>query len=146
MHAIGNYKFGSGIAWRPKTCLYEFVGLVFELVGEAQARDHYISLTIKEKAPKREVAMNGLFLVNVPDARDELTEEFTRILLLQVPPGKDVIGEFATRRILKDETDELVCFDNLAESDDARVFEGLKGDVTTNAAGRISAGPNRENG
>jgi len=36
----------------------------------------------KEEVLEFEVTMDDLFLVNVPDARDELTEYFARILLL----------------------------------------------------------------
>jgi len=70
-------------------------------------------MPVEEKVFEFEVAMNDLFLVNVPDARDELTKEFARILLLEVSVGKDMIEEFTAGRVLENDTDVLVRFDNV---------------------------------
>jgi len=86
---------------------------VFEPIGETEVRDYHIPMPIEEEVFEFEVTMDDLFLVNVPDARDELTEEFACVLLLQVAVGKDMVEEFATRRVLEDDTDVLVCFDNV---------------------------------
>ena len=86
---------------------------MFEAVGETKVGDYHVPMPIEEEVFEFEVAMNDLFLVNVPDARDELTEEFARILLLQVAVGKDVVEEFTTRRVLEDDADILVRLDNV---------------------------------
>jgi hypothetical protein len=118
---------------------------VFEPIGETEVRDYHVSMPIEEEVFEFEVAVDDLFLVNVPDARDELTEEFARILLLQVAVGEDVVEEFTTRRVLEDDTDVLVRFDNVVQSDDVRMFESLKEEVRTGKRpGSISVGPNKE--
>jgi hypothetical protein len=53
--------------------------------------------------------------------------------------GEDVVEEFTTRRVLEDDTDVLVCFDNVVQSDDIRMFKSLK-----EANARISVGPNKK--
>ena len=105
---------------------------MFEPIGETKVGDYHVPMPVEEEVFEFEVAMNDFFLVNVPDARDELTEEFARILLLQVTVGKDVVEEFATRRVFEDDTDVLVGFDDVVESDDVRVFESLKEGVDAN--------------
>ena len=86
---------------------------MFEPIGETKVRDYHVPVAIEEEVFEFEVPMDDLFLVNVPDTRNELTEEFARILLLQVAVGEDVVEEFATRRVLEDDTNILVRFDNV---------------------------------
>ena len=43
--------------------------------------------------------------------------------------GKDVVEESTTQRILEDDTDVLVRFDDVVQSNDVRVFESLKEEV-----------------
>ena len=98
---------------------------MFEPIGETEVRDDHVSVSIEEEVFEFEVAVNDLFLVNVPDARDELTKEFARVLLLQVAVGEDVVEEFTTRRVLEDDADILVRLNDIVKSDNVRVFEGL---------------------
>jgi hypothetical protein len=86
---------------------------VFEPIRETEVRDYHVPVPIEEEVFEFEVAMNDLFLVDVPDARDELTKKFARILLLEVTVGKDVVEEFTTGRVLEDDTDILVRLDNV---------------------------------
>ena len=110
----GRYgKFWSGITRGPITRLHEFVGLAFKPIRETEVRDYRIPLPVKEEILELEVAMNDLFLVNVQDARDELTKEFACILLLEVTVGKYVVEEFTAGRVLEYDTDVLVRFDNV---------------------------------
>ena len=126
VHAVGNDKFGSSITRGPTTCLHEFIGLVFESIGETEVRDYHVPVSVKEEVFEFEVTMNDLFLVNVPDAGYELTKEFACVLLLEVAVGEDVVEEFTSRRVLEDDTDVLVGFDNVIQSDDIGVFKSLK--------------------
>ena len=111
--AVGNDEFGSGVTRGPTTRLHEFIRLVFKPVCEPKVRDYHVPMPVKEEVFEFEVPMDDLFLVNVPDARDELTKEFARILFLQIAVGKDMVEEFATGRVLEDDTDVLVRFDNV---------------------------------
>ena len=86
---------------------------MFESVSETKIGDYHVPMPIKEEVFEFEVAMNDLFLVDVPDARDELTKEFARILLLEVAVGKDVVEEFTAGRVFEDDTDIFVRFDNV---------------------------------
>ena len=108
---------------------------MFEPIGETKVRDDHIPVPIEEEVFKFEVAVDDLFLVNVPDARDELTEEFARVLLLQIAVGEDVVEEFTTRRVLEDDADVLVRLDDVVKSDNVRMFEGLVGRVGAKTPG-----------
>lgn len=102
---------------------------MFEPVGETKVGDYHVPVPIEEEVLEFEVAMDDLFLVNVPDTGDELTEELARILLLQVTVGEDVVEEFTTRRVLEDDADVLVRLDNIVQSNDVWMFESLKEQV-----------------
>ena len=86
---------------------------MFEPIRETEVGDYHVPMPVEEKVFEFEVTMNDLFLVNVPDARDELTKEFARILLLEVSVGKDMVEEFTAGRVLENDTDVLVRFDNV---------------------------------
>lgn len=98
---------------------------MFELIGETEARDDQILVSIKEEAFEFEAAVDDVFLVNIPDAGDELTKEFAGDVFRQIAVGKDVVEEFTTGRVLEDNTDKLVRLDDVVKLDDIRVFEGL---------------------
>ena len=98
---------------------------MFEPIGETKVRDDHVPVSIEEEVFEFEVAVDDLFLMNIPDTRDELTEKFARVLLLQVTVGEDVVEEFTTRRVLEDDADILVRLDDVVKSDNIRVFEGL---------------------
>lgn len=99
---------------------------MLEPVGETEVSDYHVPVSIKEEVFEFEVAMDDLFLVNVPNTRDELTKKFARVLLLQVAVGEDVVEEFTTGGVLEDDANVLVRFDNVVQSDDVRVFESLE--------------------
>ena len=116
---------------------------MFEAIGETKVRDDHVPVSIEEEVFELEVTVDDLFLVNIPDARDELTKEFARVLLLQVAVGEDVVEEFTTRRVLEDDADILVGLDHVVQSDDIRMFEGLEEEAGAKTAGSRSVGPNR---
>jgi len=84
-----------------------------------------ITFLFEEEAFEFEAAMDDLFLVDVPDAGDELTEEFARDVSRQIAVGEDVVEEFTTGRVLEDDTDILVRLDDVVKSDDIRMFKDL---------------------
>ena len=47
---------------------------MFEPIGETKVRYYDVSVSVKEEVFEFQVAVDNLFLVDVPDARDELTE------------------------------------------------------------------------
>jgi hypothetical protein len=117
---------------------------VLEPVGETEVCDYHVPVSVEEEVFELEVAVNDLFLVDVPDAGDELTEEFARILLLQVAVCQDMVEEFTARRVFEDDTDVLVRFDNVVKPDDVRMFESLKDAKRTGKpAESVLAGPNK---
>ena len=86
---------------------------MFEPVGKTEVRNYHVSVSVEEEVFEFEVSVDNLFLVNVPDAGDELTEELARILLLEVSMGQNMVEEFTTRRVLEDDADILVGLDNV---------------------------------
>lgn len=98
---------------------------MLKAVGKAKVRDDDIPVTVKEQVLELEVPMNDFLLVDVPDAGDELGEQLASIFLSQVAMGEDMVEQLAARRVLEDDTDVLVRFDNVVESDDVGMFESL---------------------
>ena len=70
--------------------------------------------------------MNDFLLVNIPDTGDELRKEFCGILFFEVAMGQDVVKELATRCVLENDANVLVCFDDVVQSDDIRMLQGLR--------------------
>lgn len=99
---------------------------MFEPIGETEICYYHVPVAIEEEVFELQVAVDDLFLVDVPDAGDELTEEFARILLLQVAVSQNVVEEFTPRCIFEDDTDVLVCLDNVVQPDDVGMFESLR--------------------
>lgn len=99
---------------------------MFESIRKTKVGNYHIPVSIEQEVFEFEVAMDDLFLVNIPDAGDELTKEFACILLLEVTMGKDMVKKFAAGRVLENDADVLVGLDDVVKSDDVGVFEGLK--------------------
>ena len=74
--------------------------------------------------------MNNLLLVDVPDSGDELTEQLACVLFAKVAMREDVVEELVPGRVFEDYTDILVRLDNVVETDDVGMFEGLGGSVS----------------
>jgi hypothetical protein len=82
-------------------------------------------MAVEEQVLQLEVAVDDLLLMRVPYARDELSEELARVLLLEIAMGEDVVKELAARGVFEDDADILVRLDNVVQTDNIRVFEVL---------------------
>jgi len=98
---------------------------MFETVSKAKVRDYNIAVAIKEKVFELQVSMDDFLLVNVPNTRNELGEELCSISFFEIAVGKDVVEEFSTRSIFKDDTNVFVGFDDIVKPHDVRMFERL---------------------
>jgi hypothetical protein len=98
---------------------------VFETVGKTKVGDDDVAIAVKQKILELEVAVNDLFLVDVPDTGDELGEKFCGILFFEVSVGKDMVEELASRGVLENDANVLVGLDYVVETDDVWVFECL---------------------
>ena len=116
---------------------------MFEPICETKVCYYHVPVSIEEEVFEFEVTVDDLLLVDVPDTRDELSEELAGILFLQVAVGQDMVEKFATRRVFEDYTDVLVRLDNVVQPDNVRMLKSLRMEKT---AGRDSAGPNKESG
>ena len=101
---------------------------MFESVRKTKVRDYHVLVLIEQEASEFEVAMDDLFLVDIPDAGDKLAEQFARILLLEITVGKDMVKKFTAGRVLENDANVLVRLDDIVKSDDVGVFESLKGE------------------
>ena len=99
---------------------------MLEPIGKTEVCYYHVSMSIEEEVFEFQVAVDDLFLVDVPDAGDELSEEFACIFLLQVAVGENVVEEFAARRVFEDDADVLVGLDDVVQPNDVRVFESLE--------------------
>ena len=99
---------------------------MFESVRETKVGDYHVPVPVEQEVFEFEVAMDDLFLVDIPDAGDELTKEFACVLLFEVTMGKDMVKEFTAGRVLENDANVFVRLDDVVKSDDVGVFEGLK--------------------
>lgn len=86
---------------------------MLEAIGETEVRDDNIPMTVEQQILKLQVAVDDFLLMDVPDARNELREEFAGILLPQIAMGEDMIKQLAAGRILEDDTNVLVGLDHI---------------------------------
>jgi hypothetical protein len=93
--------------------LHEIICTVFETIRKAEISDDNVAVTIEEKVFKLEITMDDFLLVDIPDTGYELREKFCGISFPQIAVGKDMVEKFATRGVLKDDTDVLVCFNDI---------------------------------
>lgn len=98
---------------------------MFETVGKAKIRDYNIAVAVKEKVFEFQISVDDFLLVNVPNTRNELGEELCSISFFEISVCKDVVEEFSTRSIFKDDTDVFVGFDNIVKTHDVGMFKRL---------------------
>lgn len=69
---------------------------MLEAISKAKIGDDDVTVLVEEQVLKFEIPVNYFLLVDIPDARDELGEEFCGIAFSQVAMSKDVVEKFAT--------------------------------------------------
>ena len=72
-------------------------------VGEAEIHNLNVVLVIKQQVLRLEVSMADLDLVDIFDARDDLLDEPTALLLLEALSLDDVVKQLSAGSILHDE-------------------------------------------
>ena len=98
---------------------------MFETVGKTEVGDDDIAITVQEQVFKLQVTMDNLLLVDIPDTGDELSKQLASVSLTEVPVSEDVVEELTTRRVFENNADILVGLNNIVQSHDVGVFEGL---------------------
>ncbi len=98
---------------------------MLEAVCEAKVGHDHVPVSVEEEILEFEVTMDNLFLMKVPDGRNELCKQFASVAFFEVAVGKDVIEEFAAGGIFEDDPDVFVGFDDIVEMNDIRVMECL---------------------
>lgn len=99
---------------------------MFEVVGKSKIGYDDISMAVEKEILEFEVSMYNFLLMYVPDARNELGEEFRGILFLEVTVSEDVIEQLASRSIFKNDSYVFVSFNHVVQTDDVWVFQCLK--------------------
>lgn len=72
--------------------------------------------------------MDDLLLMNVPHAGNELGEEFGCVAFAKVAVGEDMVEQFTSRGIFKNDTDVFVGLYYVVKAYDVGMFEGLEND------------------
>lgn len=98
---------------------------MFETVGKTEICDNDVPVTIEEEVFEFEITVNDFLLMDVPDTRYELGEEFSGIFFLEVTMGEDVVEELATGGIFEDDTDVFVGFDDVVKTHDVGMLQRL---------------------
>lgn len=86
---------------------------MLELVGETEVGDDHIAVAIKQQILQLQVPMYDLLGVQVRNSRDELGEQLGGVTFAEISMCKDVVEEFAARRVLNNDADVLVGLDNV---------------------------------
>ena len=98
---------------------------MLEAVGEPKVGHDHVPVSVEEQILEFEVTMDDLFLMKVPDSRNELGKQLAGVAFLEVAVGEDVIEEFATGGIFEDDPDVLIRFDDIVEMNDIGVIQCL---------------------
>lgn len=69
---------------------------MFETVSETKVGDDDVPVAVEKQVFEFEVAVNDLFLVDVPDTGYELGEKSCGIFFFEVSVGKDMVKELAS--------------------------------------------------
>ena len=108
---------------------------MFEVVGKSKVSYDDISMAVEKQILEFEVPMYNFLLMYVPDAGNELGEEFRGILFLEVTVSENVVEKLASRSIFKDDSYVFVCFDHIVQTDDVWMFQRLKVDDEERSSG-----------
>ena len=98
---------------------------MLEAVGEPKVGHDHVPVSVEEQVLEFEVTMDNLFLMKVPDGRNELSKQLASIAFFEVAVGEDVVEQFAAGGIFEDDPDIFIRFDNIIEMNDIRVMECL---------------------
>ncbi len=70
--------------------------------------------------------MDDLLLMDIPDSRDKLAEEFSGVSFAKITMGENMIKEFSSGSILQDNSNVLVRLYNIIQAYDVGVFKHLE--------------------
>jgi hypothetical protein len=98
---------------------------MLKAVGKPKVGHNHVPVSVEEQIFEFEVTVDDLFLMEVPDGRNELSKQLAGVAFFEVAVGEDVIEEFAAGGIFEDDPDVLVRFDDIIEMDDIRVIKCL---------------------
>lgn len=99
---------------------------MLEAVGESKVGHDHVPVSVEEQILEFEVTMDNLFLMKVPDSRNELSKQLASVAFFEVAVGEDVVEEFAAGGIFENDPDVFVRFDHIVEMDDIRVVQCLQ--------------------
>ena len=99
---------------------------MLEAVGEPKVGHDHVPVSVEEEVLEFEVTMDDLFLVKVPNSRNELSKQLASVTFFEVAVGEDVIEKFAAGCIFEDDSDVFVGLDDIVEMNDIRVMECLQ--------------------
>ena len=98
---------------------------MLKAVGKTKVGHDHVPVPVEEQVFEFEVAVDNLFLMEVPYGGDELSKQLAGIAFFEVAVGEDVIEEFTAGGIFEDDPDVLVRLDDIVEMNDIRVIERL---------------------
>ena len=123
IESLADDQFGGSITWATTTRLHQVIGLMLKAVGKPKVGDDHVPVSVEEQVFEFEVTVDDLFLVEVPDGGDELSEQLASVPFFEVAVGEDMIEEFTAGGIFEDDPDVLVRFDNIIEVNDIWVIK-----------------------
>ena len=126
VEALADDELGSCITGAAAAGLHQVIGPMLETVGEPKVGDDHVPVSIEEEVLEFEVTMDDLFLMKVPDGRNELSKQLASVTFFEVAVGEDVIEELAAGGIFEDDADVFVGFNDIVEMNDIRVMECLE--------------------
>ena len=123
IEALADDQFGSSITRAATARLHQVVGLMLKAVGESKVGHDHVPVSVEKQVFEFEVTVDNLFLVEVPNGRDELSKQLASVTFFEIAVGENMIEEFTPGGIFKDDPDVLVRFDNIIEMNNIRVVQ-----------------------
>ena len=107
--------------------LFVFGQLVARVEGVCKAEIGYddVAVAVQEQILELQVTVDDLLLVDIPDTRDELAEQFTGVFLAKVSVGQDMVEQLTAGCVFEDDTDVLVGLNDIVQPHDVGVLERL---------------------
>ena len=99
---------------------------MLKAVCKAKVSDDDIAIAVEEEIFQLEIAMNNLLLMDIPDCRNKLGEEFAGIAFSEVSMREDVVEKLASRSIIENNANVFIRLDCFIEPDDAGMMKRLK--------------------
>lgn len=99
---------------------------MLKTVRKAEISDDHIAMAVEQEILEFEVSMNNFLLVDIPHTGNKLRKQLCCVSLTKIAVCENVVEKLSSGSIFDDDSYVLVGFDDIVQTDDIWVFEGLE--------------------